>query len=231
MMPVSKWTKRVGFRQPLSALQSNHASRCGKGVVVDCFTGVGGNAISTHVIAIDIDPKKIEYAKQNAAVYEVEDNIDFITGDSFVLAKNLKILNVLFDVAKQIAPRVVMFLPRNVNLGQLADLALSTTPPWTLEVEKNFINGNLKAITDPSLVDSYHPAAREDTIGNFRVCLELQEMTLEKNTREGYFTLLNFGEKATEEIHKVQLGINSVEVTHCGRLLGVIYTVLQVLLK
>ncbi|GJV84319.1 RNA cap guanine-N2 methyltransferase [Tanacetum coccineum] len=83
--------------------------------------------------------------------------------------------NVLFDVAKQIAPRVVMFLPRNVNLGQLADLALSTTPPWTLEQRGRILLGISER-------------------------LELQEMTLEKNTREAYFTLLNFGEKAMEEI-------------------------------
>jgi trimethylguanosine synthase len=32
------------------------------------------------VIAIDIDPKKIEMAKQNARVYGVEDRIEFIQG-------------------------------------------------------------------------------------------------------------------------------------------------------
>ncbi|GKB08857.1 hypothetical protein Tco_0837169, partial [Tanacetum coccineum] len=149
--------------------------------------------------------------------------------------------NVLFDVAKQIAPRVVMFLPRNVNLGQLADVALSTTPPWTLEkigpisIPYTYLvymkERKIRKVLLEIMKYENHPAAREDTIGNFRECLELQEMTLEKNTREGYFTLLNFGEKAMEEIHKVQLGSNSVEVAHCGRLLGVIYTVLQVLLK
>ncbi|GKA89686.1 RNA cap guanine-N2 methyltransferase [Tanacetum coccineum] len=85
-----KMDKEGWFSATPECIAEHHASRCGKGVVVDCFTGL--NAIrSTHVIAIDIDPKKIEYAKHNAAIYGVEDNIDFITGDSFVLAKNLKL--------------------------------------------------------------------------------------------------------------------------------------------
>lgn len=160
----------------------HHAVRCGCGIIVDCFTGVGGNAIqfarrSKHVVAIDIDPKKIDYACHNATIYGVLDQIDFILGNFFTLAPTLKADTVflsppwggpdyakvktydiqtmlkphdgysLFDCAKGIASRVVMFLPRNVNLNQLAELALSAVPSWSLEVEKNFLNGRLKAIT------------------------------------------------------------------------------------
>nr|GEV88406.1 RNA cap guanine-N2 methyltransferase [Tanacetum cinerariifolium] len=181
------------FSATPECIAKHHAFRCGNGIVVDCFTGVGGNAIrfapkSTHIIAIDIDPKKIEYAQHNAAVYGVNDHIEFITGDCFILAQSLKADTVflsppwggpeytkarnfdintmlkphdgqfLFNVAKEIAPRVVMFLPRNVDIDQLAELSLSANPPWTLEVEKNILNGHLKAITayftDPSLVDT-----------------------------------------------------------------------------
>lgn len=70
-----------------------------------------------------------------------------------------------------VASRVVMFLPRNIDLNQLADMSLSVDPPWvvevrpfllilcqadfsyrfhnglSLQVEKNFLNGKLKAIT------------------------------------------------------------------------------------
>ncbi|KAK1280145.1 hypothetical protein QJS04_geneDACA020687 [Acorus gramineus] len=53
----------------------------------------------------------------------------------------------LFNIARGIAPRVIMFLPRNVDINQLADLSSSVHPPWALEVEKNFLNGKLKAIT------------------------------------------------------------------------------------
>lgn len=45
-----------------------------------------------HVIAIDIDPKKIDYAKHNASIYGVDDRINFIQGDSFLLAGRLKVL-------------------------------------------------------------------------------------------------------------------------------------------
>ncbi|XP_059636362.1 uncharacterized protein LOC132278563 isoform X2 [Cornus florida] len=163
-------------------IAKHHASRCGTGIIVDCFAGVGGNAIqfaqrSNHVIAIDIDPKKIDYAQHNAAIYGVDDRIEFIRGDSFLLAPKLKADTVflsppwggpgyakvttydiktmlkphdgyfLFNVAKGIASRIVMFLPRNIDLNQLAELSLSNNPPWSLEVEKNFLNGKLKAVT------------------------------------------------------------------------------------
>jgi trimethylguanosine synthase len=47
---------------------------------------VGGNAIQlamgcNHVIAIDIDPKKVAYAQHNAEIYGVADRIEFIVGD------------------------------------------------------------------------------------------------------------------------------------------------------
>lgn len=163
-------------------IAKHHASRCAGGVIVDCFTGVGGNAIQfaqrcQHVIAIDIDPRKIDYAQHNAAVYGVEDLIDFVTGDCILVASKIKAdtvflsppwggpnytkvkvfdINVmlqpykgnfLFQFARLIAPKVVMFLPKNVDVSQLVELALSATPPCSLEVESNFLNGKLKAIT------------------------------------------------------------------------------------
>ncbi|KAK1554810.1 hypothetical protein Q3G72_017620 [Acer saccharum] len=164
------------------SLARHHAVKCGDGIIVDCFTGVGGNAIqfaqrSKHVIAIDIDPKKIDYAYHNATIYGVVDRIDFMKGDFFNLARTLKADtvflsppwggpdyvkvktydiqtmlkphngNLLFNCAKDIASRIVMFLPRNVDINQLAELCLSAFPTWSLEVEKNFLNGKLKAIT------------------------------------------------------------------------------------
>uniref|UniRef100_A0A2N9FNN2 Trimethylguanosine synthase n=1 Tax=Fagus sylvatica TaxID=28930 RepID=A0A2N9FNN2_FAGSY len=44
----------------------------------------------------------------------------------------------LFDTAKEIASRLVMFLPRNVDLNQLAELCLSAHPPWALELTINW---------------------------------------------------------------------------------------------
>ncbi|MED6145946.1 hypothetical protein PIB30_029800 [Stylosanthes scabra] len=165
--------------EPIARYQ---AERCASGTIIDCFVGVGGNAIQfvkscNHVIAIDIDPLKIDYARHNAAIYGVDDQIDFIIGDFFVLAPKLKADTVflsppwggpdylkvatydmktmlkphdgftLFNLAKEIASKVVMFLPRNVDFNQLAELSLSASPPWSLEVEKVHLNGKLKAIT------------------------------------------------------------------------------------
>ncbi|THG11478.1 hypothetical protein TEA_009497 [Camellia sinensis var. sinensis] len=83
---------------------------------------------------------------------------------------------------------------------------------------------------------------REEALVNLRNCLEIKEMTLEKNSREignanrdlvvAYVAVLNFQEalpfclKALE-IHKGQLGNNSVEVAHDKQLLGVFYTGLE----
>lgn len=163
-------------------IAKHHAARCGIGTIIDCFTGVGGNAIQFsekchHVIAIDIDPKKIDYAQHNARIYGVADNIDFIVGDFFQLAPSLKAdvvflsppwggpdyLKVesfdiqemlrpkdgfsLFKAAQVIAPNIVMFLPRNVDLDQLAELSWLSNPPLAVEIEKNYVNGRLKAIT------------------------------------------------------------------------------------
>lgn len=163
-------------------LAKHHAQRCGKGTIVDGFTGVGGNAIqfaqkSCQVIAIDINPKKIGYAQHNARIYGVADCIDFITGDFFQLAPRLKADFVflsppwggpeyaqvenydirymlkpkdgfsLFRAAWMISTNIIMFLPKNVDLNQLAELALLFSPTLALEVEKNYVNGKLLAIT------------------------------------------------------------------------------------
>ncbi|XP_038899312.1 protein KINESIN LIGHT CHAIN-RELATED 1 [Benincasa hispida] len=83
---------------------------------------------------------------------------------------------------------------------------------------------------------------REEALSNLRKCLEIKELTLEKDSRElgnanrdlaeAYVAVLNFKDalpfcmKALE-IHKMQLGHNSVEVAHDRRLLAVIYSGLE----
>ncbi|XP_038435256.1 trimethylguanosine synthase isoform X2 [Canis lupus familiaris] len=64
-------------------------------IVVDAFCGVGGNTIQfaltgKRVIAIDIDPVKIDLARNNAEVYGIADKIEFICGDFLLLASHLK---------------------------------------------------------------------------------------------------------------------------------------------
>ncbi|XP_042498834.1 trimethylguanosine synthase-like isoform X2 [Macadamia integrifolia] len=146
----------------------NHAQRCGGGSVIDGFTGVGGNAIQFarmcyHVVAIDIDPRKVQLAYNNAKVYGVEDYIDFVIGDFFKLATSLKgdavflsppwggpayrtvenfTLDLLkpkdgysiFQVAQKITPNIIMFLPRNVDLQQVEELSWLSSPPLNIEI-------------------------------------------------------------------------------------------------
>ena len=129
---------------------------------------------SLPVIAIDIDPKKIEMAKHNASIYGVADRIEFIVGDFFQLADTLK-ADVVFlsppwggpqymkvdtydleehlqplpasqmmEKAKQISTNVAVFLPRNSNTQQLTLLA---GPGGRVEIEQSFLDRKLIALT------------------------------------------------------------------------------------
>ncbi|EOY26164.1 S-adenosyl-L-methionine-dependent methyltransferases superfamily protein, putative isoform 2 [Theobroma cacao] len=77
-----------------------HNEKCdGGGLVIDFFFGVSGNAIQfarlcSFVIAIYVDPQKVELAINNARVYGVEDYIDFIVGDFLQLVPSLKTVNI-----------------------------------------------------------------------------------------------------------------------------------------
>ncbi|XP_073823551.1 trimethylguanosine synthase 1 [Musca autumnalis] len=72
------------------------AERLKTSVLVDGFCGSGGNAIQfaltcERVIAIDIDPLKLEMAKHNAKIYNVSHKIEFICGDFLQLAATGKL--------------------------------------------------------------------------------------------------------------------------------------------
>ncbi|CAB3407868.1 unnamed protein product [Caenorhabditis bovis] len=65
--------------------------RDGRSLIVDAFTGVGGNAIQfalrgAYVIAIDLDPVRLKCARHNAKVYGVDEYISFICADYFNVA-------------------------------------------------------------------------------------------------------------------------------------------------
>ncbi|XP_042005538.1 trimethylguanosine synthase-like [Salvia splendens] len=163
-------------------IASSQARRfAGAGVVIDAFSGVGGNAIQFakvchHVVAVEIDPKKVALASHNAKIYGVQDKIDFVVGDFFQVAPFLKgdvvflsppwggpsykakenfTLDLLkpkdghslFQVAQAITPNIVMFLPRNVDVLQASELSWLSSPPLDIEVEENLVHGRLKGIT------------------------------------------------------------------------------------
>ncbi|XP_018566583.1 uncharacterized protein LOC108907402 isoform X2 [Anoplophora glabripennis] len=155
------------------------AERCRCNVIVDAFCGAGGNAIQfaltcNQVIAIDIDPKKIELAQNNAKVYGVADKIQFIVGDFFQLADSLKAdkvflsppwggptylnqpmyeleemlqpvpLSQLLAAARKISLNLAVFLPKNSNTYALVHEA---GVGGRVEIEQDFLNKKLVAVT------------------------------------------------------------------------------------
>jgi trimethylguanosine synthase len=152
------------------------AERCRCDLVIDAFCGAGGNTIQLamvckRVIAIDIDPLKIEMARNNAAVYGVEDRIKFIVGDFYKLCSSLQaevifmsppwggpeyLNQKIFDfrrmpvdmflavkLAMKITNNLALFLPRNSDRGQIRQI----TRGLPYEIQENWIGSKLKTIT------------------------------------------------------------------------------------
>jgi trimethylguanosine synthase len=126
----------------------------GSALWVDAFVGAGGSAIALArqdpaglVLAIDIDPRKVEMAQHNACLYGVAHRIEFVVGDFFALAPRLRAHAIhlsppwggpayrrgaeydmrameprdgreLFDVACGVAPSVAYYLPSNCIRSQ-----------------------------------------------------------------------------------------------------------------
>ena len=165
----------------------DHHFRCD--LIVDGFCGVGGNSIQfaftcQRVIAIDIDPNKIEQARHNARVYGVQDRIEFIVGDFFKVVPTLKADVVflsppwggpeylgqeVFDLkecggcvdgfevyrtAKLVTDNIAYFVPRNTNVSQITSLA---EKGGMVEVEQNILTRKFKTLTAyfGELVNSY----------------------------------------------------------------------------
>ena len=152
------------------------AERCRCDTVIDAFCGVGGITIQLalvcrRVIAIDIDPLKIEMARNNAAVYGVEDKIEFIVGDFFKLSSTLQadvvfidppwggpeyLKQSLFDFrtmavdifmalkrAMKITKNIAILLPRNSDGRQIEQLASGRR----YVIEENWLGSKLKTLT------------------------------------------------------------------------------------
>ncbi|KAK0426765.1 hypothetical protein QR680_009887 [Steinernema hermaphroditum] len=150
-------------------------------IVLDAFTGVGGNAIQfalkgAHVIAVDTDRTHLKCAQHNARIYGVEKSITFVLGDFFevakILAKNKFVDAVflapswggpsyktkrsfqleamepcgfkVFNAAKEISPNIAFFLPKNITLKQVLELAGKS---GRCEMEQNTLNNKIKAVT------------------------------------------------------------------------------------
>ncbi|KAI0628060.1 S-adenosyl-L-methionine-dependent methyltransferase [Trametes polyzona] len=71
------------------------AERCRCDVILDAFCGVGGNAIAfartcERVIALDVSPVRLALARHNAALYGVQDRIEFVLADYLSFARTLR---------------------------------------------------------------------------------------------------------------------------------------------
>ena len=154
------------------------AHRCRCDLIIDAFCGVGGNSIQfaftcERVIAIDIDPVKVELARHNAKIYGVEDRIEFIVGDYMKLAPTLYADVVflsppwggpaysdaavfdlqtmipmdgfkIFELSREITENIAYFVPKNTNIEQLTSLA---DVGGKVEIEQNLLNKRVKTIT------------------------------------------------------------------------------------
>ncbi|EJC99718.1 S-adenosyl-L-methionine-dependent methyltransferase [Fomitiporia mediterranea MF3/22] len=68
------------------------AERCRCDTILDAFCGVGGNAIAFaktchRVIALDNSPTRLALARHNAAIYGVQDRIEFVLADYLDFAR------------------------------------------------------------------------------------------------------------------------------------------------
>ncbi|KAJ3214472.1 Trimethylguanosine synthase [Clydaea vesicula] len=155
------------------------AKRVRCNVIIDAFCGAGGNSIQfasicNTVIAIDVDPKKIAIAKNNAKVYGVEKKILFVIGDALKYLSNpgleadviflsppwggpeylnqeifdLTTMPIdginLFKLASKVTKNIVYYLPRTTDCEQITSLAGRGN---ICEIEETFLNNRLKCLT------------------------------------------------------------------------------------
>lgn len=148
--------------------------------VWDPFGGLGGNAIQFalhghHVICSDINAERLAMAKHNARIYGVEEWIDFVRGDFFLLSQRIK-ADVVFlsppwggpaylkassfdvrtmmdldgqltlDNALSSAPNIIYFLPKNSSLESVASLFVDKEKT-IFELEENSLCDRLKSIS------------------------------------------------------------------------------------
>uniref|UniRef100_F1KWE8 Trimethylguanosine synthase n=1 Tax=Ascaris suum TaxID=6253 RepID=F1KWE8_ASCSU len=99
-------------------------------LIIDAFTGVGGNAIQfalkgAFVIAIDLDPVRLRCAARNAQVYGVADRINFICTDFFHFARSPRVWLPVVEDNEQEAGRS----EEGTAEGYPVD-AVFLSPPW-----------------------------------------------------------------------------------------------------
>ncbi|KAK9459034.1 S-adenosyl-L-methionine-dependent methyltransferase [Lipomyces oligophaga] len=139
--------------ESIASYIATYISAQGVSTIIDGFCGVGGNSIQfakhvDKVIAIDCDPVLVSCARHNAAIYGVQDKIEFLVGDFFDLQNvydadavflsppwgGPKYLSkTIFDLvgmepyglydlmkaARKLSPNVALYIPKSSDLVQL----------------------------------------------------------------------------------------------------------------
>ena len=158
------------FSLALESVALHIAEKTPGDVIADAFCGAGGSAIGfaragKRVVAIDNNELKLEMARHNAKLFEVEDNIEFVHGDCREILPALKADTVfldppwggtdynkaekfhlsdfdpdgraLLDLSFSLTPSVVLRLPKNFAMEELDKIGR------TYETERNTLNGRL----------------------------------------------------------------------------------------
>jgi len=143
--------------------------------VIDPFCGSGGNAIQLakfcdKVLAIDIDPLKLECAKHNAEIYGVAEKISFLNADFFAVRSRLKADAIflsppwggpsyidqevfdleqmtpykgsfLFEEASKITSNIALYIPKSCSPEQITNLSCAA-----VKIDYLHMYGSCKAI-------------------------------------------------------------------------------------
>lgn len=116
--------------------------------VVDAFCGAGGNSIAfalagKRVVAIELNPERLEMAKYNAGIFGVADRITFISGDATTLLTNLKSDAVFLDMpwggpsySQLVEFKLENFTPDG---NKILSVAFAVTEQVALKLPKNFL--------------------------------------------------------------------------------------------
>ncbi|RHZ14048.1 hypothetical protein DYB37_007513 [Aphanomyces astaci] len=154
LLPHTRHKRKMVTPEVIAA---HHATRIACDVVVDAFTGCGGNAIQLamtcrHVIAIDVDPAKIAIAKHNATIYGVADRIEWIVGDSFAVLPRLHHADVVFLVGPAYLNQNVFSL-QDMRMGmfdgiELFKIAAAVTKDIVYFVPRNVDTKQVKLLQE-----------------------------------------------------------------------------------
>jgi len=114
---------------------------------IDAFCGAGGSAIGLaragkQVISIDSDAKRIAMARHNAALFEVEDRIEFRVGDTLKILPTLRADAIFLDppwggpdYSKQAKFHLKDFSPDGTTL---LELSLDRATQVIIRIPRNF---------------------------------------------------------------------------------------------